>query len=382
VRWRRDDPRRDRMNVATLAPMHVGERAGRVRSQLAAAGCDALVVTRLANVRYLTGFTGSAGVVLVTEDDLVLLTDGRYTTQSREQVDAAGVTATIEIAASQALQVEQIGARCAPGTRIGLEAHGITWAQQRSFTAALSGRTLVPTEEIVERLRRVKEAGEVARIRAACAIADDALAATLPMLEDRPTERQFALALEVAMRERGASGTSFDTIVASGPNGAMPHARPGDRPIGRGELVVIDFGCIVDGYCSDMTRTVSLGDPGAEARRLWDVVRESQEAGRAAVAEGVECAAVDRASRAVIEDAGWGELFSHGTGHGVGLEIHESPRVAKTASGTLDAGTVVTVEPGVYLPGVGGVRIEDTVVVTATGSDSLTGFPKSLLVEV
>ena len=361
--------------------MDVAGRVERARAQLVEAGCDALVVTRLPNIRYLTGFTGSAGMVLVTPEGLVLLTDGRYTTQSREQVAAAGVDATVEIVASQALQLEQIEARCAPGTRVGFEAHGVTWAQQRSFAAALEARTLVPTEGIVEGLRRIKEPGEVARIRAACAIADDALQATLPILADRPTEQQFALALEVGMRERGASGTSFDTIVASGPNGAMPHARPSARPIEPGELVVIDFGCIVDGYCSDMTRTVSLGDPGPDARRLWDVVRESQEAGRAAVVEGVECAAVDRASREVIDDAGWGELFSHGTGHGVGLEIHESPRVAKTASGTLDAGVVVTVEPGVYLPGVGGVRIEDTVVVTATGAEALTEFPKSLIVE-
>ncbi len=362
--------------------MDVPGRADRLRAQLADAGCDALVVSRLPNVRYLTGFTGSAGVVLVLADELVLFTDGRYTTQSREQLTAAGVDAEIEIVASQALQLEQIRARCAAGTRVGLEAHGVTWAQQRSFADTLTACTLVPTEELVEQHRRVKEPGEVARIRAACSIADDALQATLPMLATRPTEQQFALALEVGMRERGASGTSFDTIVASGPNGAMPHARPSDRHIEAGELVVIDFGCIVDGYCSDMTRTVSVGDPGADARHLWDVVRASQEAGRAAVAAGVECAAVDRASRDVIDDAGWGALFSHGTGHGVGLEIHEAPRVAKTSSGTLDAGVVVTVEPGVYLPGVGGVRIEDTVVVTTTGADALTEFPKSLLVEV
>jgi Xaa-Pro aminopeptidase len=361
--------------------MDVAGRVGRVRAGFAEAQCEALVVTRLPNVRYLTGFTGSAGAVLVLGEELVLFTDGRYATQSREQLALAGVDATIEIVASQAVQLEQLRARCAPGTRVGLEAHGVTWAQQRSFADAFADCTLVPTEDLVERHRRIKEPGEVARIRAACAIADDALRATLPLLATRPTERQFALALEVGMRERGASGTSFDTIVASGPNGAKPHARPGDRRIEARELVVIDFGCMVDGYCSDMTRTVSLGDPGPDARHLWEVVRASQEAGRAAVAAGVESVAVDRASRAIIDDAGWGALFSHGTGHGVGLEIHEAPRVATTSSGTLDAGVVVTVEPGVYLPGVGGVRLEDTVVVTATGADALTEFPKTLVVE-
>jgi Xaa-Pro aminopeptidase len=173
---------------------------------------------------------------------------------------------------------------------------------------------------------------------------------------------------------------SFDPIVAAGPNGAKPHARPSDRRIEAGELVVIDFGCIVDGYCSDMTRTVSVGDPGPEARHIWDTVLLSQQTGCDAVAVGAECAAVDRASRDVIADAGWADAFVHGTGHGVGLEIHESPRVASTATGTLASGHVVTVEPGVYLPGIGGVRIEDTLVVTPDGPVALTEFPKQLVV--
>jgi len=366
--------------IEDLPAMDVGGRAERLRQRIAARGCDALLVTHLPNVRYLTGFTGSAGMVLVTPDELVLVTDGRYATQSREQVQAAGVDARIVIA-GHTEQTARLRDLLEGVDRLGLEAHGVTWAQQRAWASSFEGVTLVPTEHLVEDLRQVKEPGEVARIRAACAIADEALAETLPLLASGPTEREFALALEVAMRERGASGTSFDTIVASGPNGALPHARPSDRQIERGELVVIDFGCVVDGYCSDMTRTVSVGDPGPEARRLWDVVRASQEAGRAAVKDGASCADVDRASRAVIEDAGWGEHFSHGTGHGVGLEIHESPRVAKTAGGTLDLGVVVTIEPGVYLPGVGGVRIEDTVVVTATGAEALTAFPKHLSIE-
>jgi Xaa-Pro aminopeptidase len=286
----------------------------------------------------------------------------------------------VQIAPTQAAQQEVLTGVVAGRARLGLEADGVTWAQQRTFLEWFPGTELVPTERLVEALRAVKEPGEVARIRAACTIADDALTEVLPTLHDGPTEREFALALEWAMRSRGALRTSFETIVAAGPNGSKPHSRPTDRTIGAGELIVIDFGCVVDGYCSDMTRTVSVGDPGVEAQRVWDVVAESQRAGRAAVRAGVSCAAVDRASREVIEGAGWGEAFAHGTGHGVGLEIHEAPRVSATADATLETGHVVTVEPGVYLPGVGGVRIEDTVVVTPDGAEALTQFPKSLVI--
>jgi Xaa-Pro aminopeptidase len=359
--------------------MDVAGRIPRLRAALAEAGIGALLVTRLPNVRYLTGFTGSAGMVLVTATDARLVTDGRYQDQSAEQLEASGAPATIGIGLTQALQRELLVEAAGAVDRLGLEAHGVSWAQQRSFAEWFPEAELVPTEHLVEAFRMVKDPGEVARVRAACAIADDALQATLPMLKDGPSERDFALRLEFAMRERGASGNSFDPIVASGPNGAKPHARPSDRTIVPHELVVIDFGCIVDGYCSDMTRTVSVGDPGPDARRLWDTVLTSQRAGRDAVGAGVECAAVDRACRDVIDDAGWGDKFIHGTGHGVGLEIHEDPRVASTSGGTLAPGHVVTVEPGVYLPGVGGVRIEDTVVVTDDGFVALTEFPKDLV---
>ena len=257
----------------------------------------------------------------------------------------------------------------------------MSWAQQRTFARLVPGRRARRRPSTSSRTPHGEGAGRGARIRAACAIADDALGELLPTLRDGPTERDFALRLEFAMRERGASGVSFDPIVAVGPQRReAARAAVATGAIARGELVVIDFGCIVDGYCSDMTRTVSVGDPGPDARQLWDTVLASQQAGRAAVAVGVECAAVDRACRDVIDDAGWGDAFVHGTGHGVGLEIHEDPRVAPTSSGTLAPGHVVTVEPGVYLPGVGGVRIEDTLVVTADGPVALTEFPKHLIV--
>lgn len=360
-----------------LTPMDFGARMKLLRTRFD--GIDALLVTRLVNIRYLTGFTGSAAMLLVDAAGATFVTDGRYRDQSRDQLSAAGVDADIVIGLTQGEQRGALTRAAGAVARLGLEAEGVTWAQQRGYGEWFPGAELIPTEGLVDGLRMVKEPGEVDRIRAACAIADDALGEVLPSMASGPTERDFALALEFAMRARGATAVSFDPIVASGPNGAKPHARPSDRPIEPGELVVIDFGCIVDGYCSDMTRTVSVGEPSPEARRLWETVLDAQQRGCAAVTVGAECAAVDRASRHVIVEAGWGESFIHGTGHGVGLEIHESPRVASTATGTLAAGHVVTVEPGVYLPGIGGVRIEDTLVVTPDGPIALTCFPKDLV---
>lgn len=363
-----------------LPPMDVAGRGARVRGRFEAEGIDALLVTRLPNVRYLTGFTGSAAILLVGADEFVFVTDGRYAEQAADQLGAAGVPARIEVRTTQAAQRDLMRDAAAGSRRLGLEAHGVTWAQQRAFAAEwFAGAELVPTEYLVEDLRRVKEPGEVARIQAACAIADEALDVVAPRLAGHPTERDVALWLELEMRDRGAAGTSFDTIVASGPNGAKPHARPSPRSIEAGEPVVIDFGCVVDGYCSDMTRPLSVGDPGPGARRMFDVVRDAQQSGRDAVIAGADCAQVDKACRDVIDAAGWGDAFVHGTGHGVGLEIHEAPRVAATSRDTLASGYVVTVEPGVYLPGTGGVRIEDTVVVTDDGSRALTRFPKDFL---
>ncbi len=373
------------LDVDGLAPLELAGRVPALRRRLHAEELDALLVTRLPNVRYLSGFTGSAAMLLVSADSATFVTDGRYTEQSQEQLAAAGVDARIEVrtVASEQLDVLADTLDAEGVSRVGLEAHGVTWAQQRQFLArftdAAPTRDIVPAGPLVEDLRRCKDDGEIDRIRAACAIADDAFMSLLPRLATGITERDFALALEFAMRERGASGNSFDPIIASGPNGAKPHARPSGRVIERNELVVCDFGCIVDGYCSDMTRTVSVGDPGSDARHLYDVVLSAQRAGRAVVREGADLVAIDAACRDIISDAGWGDLFSHGTGHGVGIEIHEAPRVARGASGTVARRDVVTVEPGVYLAGVGGVRIEDTVVVGADGADVLTNTPKDLV---
>jgi Xaa-Pro aminopeptidase len=365
-------------DLAGLPPMDVAGRAERVRARVAELGCDGLLVTSLINIRYLTGFTGSAALLLVLPDELVFVTDGRYQERSADELDRSGVAARIEIGRTQAAQQETISTAAKGVGRLALEADHVTWAQQQQFAGSWFESELVPTEGLIAELRLVKDEGEIARIEAAAAVADAALANVRHRLTERPTESEFALELDVEMRRLGADGPSFETIVASGPNGAMPHAVPGPRVVGDGDLVVLDFGALVDGYHSDMTRTMMIGEPTADQRRMLEVVAASQEAGVAAVHDGANCVEVDAASRDVITDAGWGDAFLHGTGHGLGLEIHEDPRISFSAApeATIASNYVVTVEPGVYLPDHGGVRIEDTVVVTGDGCRPLTHAPK------
>lgn len=365
---------------ASLAPMAVPPRVDDLRGAFADAGIDALLVTDLTNIRYLTGFTGSAALLLVAPDRLTFVTDGRYGQQAADQLGSAGVEAAIEVANDQRAPI--VGAVDAAGaSRLGLEAAGVTWAAQRTYsTTWFPGLELVPTEGLVEARRVRKDDGEIARIAAAAAIADAALAAVRPRLTERPTEAELGLELDTEMRRLGADDVSFETIVASGPNGAFPHHRPGPRTIAEGDLVVLDFGALLDGYHSDMTRTVMVGEPTPTQQRMFDVVIDAQAAGVAAVADGVPAAEVDAACRTVIEAAGWADAFLHGTGHGVGLDIHEDPRVGQRSTATLADRCVVTVEPGVYLPEHGGVRIEDTVVVTPDGCRTVTLAPKSPVV--
>jgi len=372
-----------------LPAMDVAGRIDRLRAAMLAepedvegdgvSPLEALVVTSLTNIRYLTGFAGSAGLLFVLGERNVLVTDGRYAEQSVEQIAAAGADVTVEVApAARQAEVCAGLVRGAGAARVGLEAAHVSWARQQAMaTKWFPGVELVATLGLVEGLRRAKDAGELARVARAAAIADRALASVVDQLEEGPTEAAFGLALDTEMRRLGAAGPSFETIVASGPNAAKPHHRPSGRRIGAGEPVVLDFGALCDGYCSDITRTVWVGElADPELAEVVRVVTEAQAAGVAAVADGVACAEVDRVCREVIGSAGWGEQFVHGTGHGVGLDIHEAPSVAATSTDTLAIGHVVTVEPGVYLPGRGGVRVEDTVAVTATGRTPLTNAPK------
>jgi len=377
-----------------MAPLSVAGRLDRARAALATHGDpderpDALVVTEPANIRWLTGFTGSAGVLLVTGDRALLTTDGRYRTQASEQLAASGVGDATAICiggvtAQRAALVDAVGT----DSVVGLEASHVSWTAVRAWETVLDPRRLVATTGIVEGLRVVKDDGEVARMERAAAIADAALGSVLHLLADAGagrgpllTESGFAAALDHAMRVLGAEDRSFETIVASGENSAMPHARPGRRALRPGDPVVVDFGAIFAGYRSDMTRTFCLGgEPTGELATVFQVVLASQAAGVASVAPGVVTGDVDTVCRQVIAASGWAERFEHGTGHGVGLDIHEAPSVGAGSTAILEPGTVVTVEPGVYLPSVGGVRMEDTLVVTGTGSRPLTRFPKEVAV--
>jgi len=358
-----------------LPPMDVAGRLARLRELLEGAGCEVLLVTRQENVRYLTGFSGSAGMLLVSGDRALLVTDGRYRDQSIEQTRGARAEVEIEVRPLPG-QLDVLASAVHDSSRVGLEAASVTWSLQQRLATLFDRSSVVATRGLVERLRSVKDTGEIARIEAACDVADVAIAQVKPMLAEGCTEAQFATELEAEMRRRGSSGASFETIVASGPRSALPHARPGDRVIEPGELVVVDFGATVDGYRSDMTRTLCVGAPDAALARLVDAVFAAQRAGLRAVTAGTTGGEVDRACRESLDESGYGEAFLHSTGHGVGLEIHESPTVAKDSADILGAGTVVTVEPGAYLAGIGGARIEDTVLVGASGSRLLTKSTK------
>jgi Xaa-Pro aminopeptidase len=358
---------------------HEGRRR-RLRALLAERHLDGVLISSLVNVRYLTGFVGSnAGLLVPSDPDVpaVLATDGRYA----EAAAAAcpDVELLVERDTSPALAA-LAGSRGL--LRVAYESHHLTVDAFRAVQDADRSLELVSSARAVESLRAVKDAGEVASLRAACAAADAAFAALLPTIRPGVTELTIAATLEDLMRAHGSEGPSFDTIVATGPSSAVPHHHPTSLAVARGDFVKLDFGAGGDGYHSDMTRTVVVGEPQAWQREVYDVVALAQQAGVDAVADGVATADVDTVSRGVVEAAGYGERFLHGLGHGVGLEIHEAPALGTGSPGTLRTDMVVTVEPGVYLAGRGGVRIEDTLVVTVPGApaERITLTTRELLV--
>ncbi len=333
---------------------------------------DCLLVTNLLNVRYLTGFTGTNGACVISPGERLFLTDFRYVEQAAAQVDG--------------YEPLEIGRDLLGGLaqrlrgRAGFDDGHMSVATHAKLGEKTGeGVELVPAGGLVEDLRAVKDASEVAAMRAAAEIATEAYESLRETGLAGRTEREVAVSLTRFMEDRGADGPSFPPIVASGAHGALPHAVPRDVEIPRGTLVVIDMGAQVDGYCSDCTRTLATGPLGDEALETYELVWRAQRAALAAVHPGASCSAVDAVARDMIEAEGHGERFGHGLGHGVGLEIHEAPRLGKTAEGELVAGNAVTVEPGVYVPGEVGVRIEDLVIVGEIEPEVLTAFPKDLV---
>ncbi len=354
-------------------------RDERLTALLEGAGVDALLLSQLDNVRYLTGYTGSNGIAVVGPRTRAFISDFRYLEQAAEEVHD-----TFERHTAPAPQelIDLIADLLPPGElRLGFEADYVSVHLYERLRELLPGRVeLVGTEALVEVLRSVKDPEEVSRIRAATALADASFERLLRDGLVGRTERDVALALEHDMRARGAPRPSFETIVAAGAHGALPHAQPRDVEIRAGDTVVIDWGAEVDGYCSDCTRTVAAREVKPEAQEVYELVLRAQLAGLQALRAGREAREVDGAARGVIEGASHGQHFGHGLGHGVGLAVHEGPTLSQRSSDRLRAGNVVTVEPGVYLPGSFGVRIEDLVVVTDDGCEILTAVPKRLMV--
>lgn len=352
------------------------ERIERLRAAMAARGADAFVSLSPPANAYLAGFFGSASAVMITADRADFFCDFRYTEQARHQVaglEIREVAGSLETRAGEHLR--EVGARAAAFDP------AVVTVQQRAALEEALGAALRPEAGLPGALREVKDAGEIAALRTASALKEGVLADLLPTLRAGVTERAFAARLEFALKERGASKASFDPIVLFGARSSLPHGVPGDKPLEPGDAVLIDFGCVLGGYCSDLTRTYAFGTiPGAWFEEIHAVTLAAQEAALEAIRPGVAAKDVDAVARDLITEAGYGGHFGHGLGHGVGLEIHEGPRLNQQSTGTLAPGMVVTVEPGIYLPGRGGVRIEDLVVVTETGCERLTHTPKTLKV--
>ncbi|MGA9636634.1 MAG: Xaa-Pro peptidase family protein [Solirubrobacterales bacterium] len=346
-------------------------RGKRLAGLVAERELDQLFVSDLTNVRYLTGFTGTNGACLVGGEELIFFTDFRYTERARDEVAPEW-----ERPEAERELIPQIVARMKG--KVGFEDAKLSVRQlARLEAAAGEGIEFVPAGDLVERLRAIKEPEELERIAAAAELSDGVYRWALERGLVGRTEREVARAVEARIRELGAE-PSFPPIVATAENGALPHAEPGERKIGSGELVVFDMGSLLDGYCSDCTRTFATGDPGDDAREVYDLVLRAQRAALEAVRPAASGKEVDAVAREVISEAGHGDRFGHGLGHGVGLEVHEGPRLATTSEDDLFEGNVVTVEPGVYVPGRFGVRIEDLVVITADGHRNLSGLPKDL----
>ncbi len=341
---------------------------------------DAVIVGSFANRRYLSGFSGSNAMLYISQSKLVIVTDFRYLEQvskecplftCHDQGTKGLLGTTLEV-------IKEDGAN-----KVGFEARHTTYSE---YEILKKGNEIewIPTQSIVEELREVKDEGELEKLRKAEAIGDVAFTETMKFIEENwkngITENEVALHIEQSMRRQGASGLSFDSIVATGAKSSLCHAHPGDVHLASGDMVVMDFGCIYEGYCSDMTRTIIMGEASEEKAKIYNIVLEAQKAALDMIRPGVKGKDVDKVARDIISEAGYGEYFGHGLGHSVGIEIHENPRFSMAEEKVITKGMVITVEPGIYVPGLGGVRIEDMVAITDNGIDNLTHSPKELII--
>ncbi len=358
---------------------HLG-RQRRLQSLLATYRLDALLVAHPANVRYLCGFTGSAGAVIISEGKSIFFTDGRYKEQAKIEVQGSRVAVAAKSPLAAAAEWLVGNAKKLGLKTLGIEAEHLSVAERSRLARTLpAGLRLREAPPLVEQARMIKDAEEIERLHTAVVLGASLFDVILKAIRPGVKETAVAAELEYAARRAGADGMSFDTIVASGTRSALPHGRASEAAIPASGFVVCDFGVILAGYCSDMTRTVHVGRPGPEMRRIYEAVGEAQQAALETVRAGVAVSTVDRSARKVLHSKGLAKHFTHSTGHGVGLEIHEAPRLAAGQSDVLRAGMVITIEPGAYVPGVGGVRIEDMVVVTEQGCQILTPTGKELV---
>ncbi len=349
-------------------------RAKRVRSAMAEAGVDALLISNARDIRYLTPFAGDDSVAVLAKRSLVVVSDFRF------EEDLARLKGLARVVIREGEMIDALKGVVADlgPERLGVQAEHASVAFRKRVARAVGAGLLKDTEGLAAGVRACKDEAEVRLIRKAVRIQEAALEASLRQIGPGWTEREVAALLEHEMRSRGAEGASFPIIAAAGANGSKPHAVPGAKKLGAGQPLLIDWGARFEGYCSDMTRVVSFGRWKPKVREIYGIVAEAFEAGKAAARAGARCVDVDAAARGVIERAGYGDRFGHGLGHGIGLDIHERPRIARRAKGELREGMVVTIEPGIYLPGVGGVRIEDDVLVTARGARGLCSLPTDL----
>lgn len=351
------------------------KRIEKLRALMGKSAIDAYLVTSPANLRYLTNFTGTAGMALVTLDQAFFITDFRYIEQASEQVQGMTiiqhqgdiVSELLKLMESQSVSV------------LGFEDAVLTYAEYSIFEEVIDAE-LAPASGLIERLREQKDDGEIAIIEKACAIADEGFDHVLKMIRPGMTELEVANQLDFYMRSLGASGTSFETIVASGVRSALPHGVASEKMIEQGDLITLDFGCVYQGYVSDITRTFAIGDPGQQLKDIYQIVLAAQKKVLEVAQAGVTGSQLDAVARDFISGAGYGEAFGHSTGHGIGMEIHEGPNISRSNDEQLMEGNVITDEPGIYLAGLGGVRIEDDLVILAEGNRILTQSPKELII--